>query len=151
MEWTPWLWSVAAARWLCRNYWRLTGDFASPKMWQRRKYSSWSSNFMIKEIRNSHHVHRAVLRYIWPFTLSLEVICTVTTAAGPFYARVITLPPEIAVLTVPRRHHLGISQNLTSWILSRYSRQVPWRLNVINLSVGVTECIFLMACDLLLK
>lgn len=106
---------------------------------------------MIKEMRNSHHVRRAVLRCIWPFTLSLEVICTVTTGAGHFDAQVITLPPEMAVFSVPRRHHLGISQKLTSWILSRYSRQVPWRLNVINLSLGVTECIFLTACDLLLK
>lgn len=151
MEWTPWLWSAAAAGKLCRKYLRQTGDFASSRYDRGRKYSSWSSDFMRKEMRNSHHVLRAVLRCIWPFSLSLEVICTVTTGAGHFNAQVITLPPEIAVLSVPRRHHLGISQKLTSWILSRYSRQVPWRLNVINLSLGVTECIFLTACDLLLK
>lgn len=151
MEQTPWLWNVAAAKLLFRNYQRQTGDFASSRYDRGRKYSSWSSDFMIKEMRNSQHVCRAILRCIWPFTLSLEVICTVTAGAGHFDARVITLPPEIAVLSVPRRHHLGISQKLTSWILSRCSRQVPWRLNLINLSLGVTECIFLTACDLLLK
>lgn len=95
---------------------------------------------------------QGTLRCTWPFTLSLEVICTVTTGNRSFqYMGHHPFPPETAVFSVPRRHHLGISQKLTSWILSRYSRLMPWKFTAINLYLGVTECIFLTAHDLLLK